>query len=92
MRITNCKKDTQCKQGPFSMWTLTVDLLEKEEIADRLSLMSTMSVYMSTASLKLTQALIYSAPDLLLFCHPDMFNKYCRAGAGYTKGVVVCLH
>lgn len=75
--------------------TLTVDILEEEEIADRLSLlciMSCVSLHVSTSSLQLTPTLIYSAPDLLLFCHPDMFNKYCRAGAGYIGGVVVCLH
>lgn len=75
--------------------TFTVDILEKEEIADRLSLLCTVScvsLHVSTSSLKLTPTLIYSAPDLLLFCHPDMFNKYCLAGPGYTRGVVVCLH
>lgn len=53
---------------------------QKEEIADRLSLLcivSCVSLHVSTSSLKLTPTLIYSAPDLLLFCHPDMFSKYC---------------
>lgn len=37
-------------------------------------------IHTSTFSLWLTPTLIYSAPDLLLFCHPDMFNKYCLPG------------
>ena len=45
---------------------------------------SCVSLHVSTSSLKLPPTLIYSAPDLLLFCHPDMFNKYCLARAGYT--------
>ena len=67
--------------------TFTVDVLEKEKLADRLSLLcivSCVSLHVSTSSLKLPPTLIYSAPDLLLFCHSDMFNKYCLAGAGYT--------
>lgn len=51
-----------------------------------------MSLHPHSDSLRLTPTLIYSAPDLLLFCHPDMFNKYCLAGTGYTRGVVVGLH
>lgn len=54
------------------------------------------SVYMSlhphSASPGLTPTLICGAPDPLLFCHPDMFNKYCLAGTGYIRGVVVGLH
>lgn len=78
--------------GPSPSCTFAVDVLEKEEIADRQSLLcivSCVSLHVSTSSLRLTPTLIYSAPDLLLFCLPDMFNKYCLAGAGYTRGVVV---
>lgn len=54
------------------------------------------SVYMSlhprSASPGLTPTLICGAPDPPLFCHPDMFNKYCLAGTGYIRGVVVGLH
>lgn len=51
-----------------------------------------MSLHPHSDLLRLTPTLIYTAPDLLLFCHPDMFNKYCLAGTGYTRGVVVGLH
>lgn len=54
------------------------------------------SVYMSlhphSASPGFTPTLICGAPDPLLFCHPDMFNKYCLAATGYIRGVVVGLH
>lgn len=39
----------------------------------------------------LTPTLICCSPDLLLFCHSDMFNKYCQPATGYTRGVVVSL-
>lgn len=79
------KEDVQCKQSYFSMGTSTVDILAEREIVDKQSLqciLSCVSLHVSTSSLKLTPTLIYWAPDLLLFCHPDMFNKYCLVQAG----------
>lgn len=79
--------------GLSAVCTFTVDILEKEEIVDRLSLLcilSCVTLHVSTSSLKLTPTLIYCAPDLLLFCHPDMFNKYCLAWAGYTAALQRC--
>lgn len=70
-----------------------MDTLEKEEIVDELSLLcilSCVTLHVSTSSLKLTPTLIYCAPDLLLFCHPDMFNKYCLVRAGYATVLQRC--
>lgn len=62
----------------------------------RRCLLCHVSVYMSlhphSASPGFTPTLICGAPDPLLFCHPDMFNKYCLAGTGYIGGVVLGLH
>lgn len=62
-----------------------VDVLEKEETGGRAGSLpcavSCVSLHVATFSLKLTSPLISSAPDLLLLCHADMFNKYCPAEA-----------
>lgn len=66
--------------------TLTADILVRKELC----IVSCVSLFVSTSSLRFTPTLIYSAPDLLLFCHPDMFNKYCLVGAGYIMVLQRC--
>ena len=43
------------------------------------------------SSLRPAAALICPAPDPLLFCHSDMFNKYCRRSPGRPE-VLLSVH
>lgn len=66
----------------------------KEEIAlSPLFIVSRVRLHVATSSPSaragLPPTLIYSAPDPLLFCHADMFNKYCLPGTRSIGGVVV---
>lgn len=57
----------------------------------RLSRQACVSLHVPPSSLKPTPTLICSAPDLLLFCHPDMFNKYCLARTRINHGLTEVL-